>query len=460
MRAFFVLLLAAVVSVPAAAASSRGFLESLPGAQVHLRAGRSTPSLVTNLDVTLPVGDRDAAIARLIVEGADFFGFDSALSTFQPGERPTTFGKVAVHRFAQHHQGLPVLGAEIAVTVDERGRIRMMAVGAERIGLLPIDFRVTEAEAVKAALAHVRPRKWSGQIKSARKAIAEAGDGFRAVWEVRFASAAPIGAWRVLVDAEEPVVHEAANHFMNLNQGLVYPNSPEVDHNTTTQVTLTNLTSTTRLTGASVQMFSDCIPAAMGGDCGPSDRVSLADSNGDYLIAPNEGSVSDGFAEVHTYHHLEQMHAWFKANNFNGLDFVMDVGVNYANDNWGTGMNCNAGYGENAIIVGLCDLSLLGKRGWVNFAYDSLSVMHEYTHGAVDHSAAFVRYKIDDWGLVAQQMGLHEGFADFFPAMVLDDPKIGRHVGPKTGTGEYFRNLEDVRTCPDHVVGESHDDGQ
>jgi uncharacterized protein (TIGR03382 family) len=164
---------------------------------------------------------------------------------------------------------------------------------------------------------------------------------------------------------------------------------------------------------------------------------------------------------VHTYYHLNQMHDYFKTTDgFAGLDYAMPAAVNYTNAS--QGMNCNAAYANRTIMVGLCDVAtaIPGKTGWLNFAYDAVVVMHEYTHGAVAASAALGKYSTDDWGLVGQHVGLNEGYADFFPAVVLDDPMIGRHVGPVFGVPGALRDLEDGKNCPADLFGEPHADGE
>ncbi|HEY3450206.1 MAG TPA: hypothetical protein VGK67_27880 [Myxococcales bacterium] len=444
-----------LLAFPAATSAAPEFLGRNPGAQITLRAGEVAPSLITGLDVPLPDGDRAGAVRAMLIRDAEFFGFDPALSSLV-ALRPQAAGPFAVYRFAQRHLGLPVLGADIAVTVDGQGHVRIVGDALVRLGELPATFLVSAEQATTAAIRAVQPKRWSGEPKLVRQAIAGVAGEWRPVWEVQLSTAEPLGSFHVWVDAFSGEVLQSTNHFFRLNQGYAYPNCPEAGNYTT--VDLANLPSTTGLVGSYVDMYSNCTP---GQDCSAADRKAKPDLGGDYLIAPNEGSLSDGFAEVHTFFHINQMHDWFAATGFTGLDFAMPVAVNYAPVPDYYGMSCNAGYGDSAIMVGLCNLSDYGLgTGFVNFAYDSLSVMHEYTHGAVDHGARVDNYTTDTWGLVGQQMGLHEGFADFFPAVVLDDPKIGRHVGPKTGTGEYFRTLTDFRSCPNDIVGEPHDDGQ
>ena len=431
------------------------FLERNPTAQVTMRTGSAAPSLVTGLDIALPSGDPARTIGELLVREADFLGFDAARTTLEPLE-PRTAGSIEVYRYTQHHQGLPVLGADIAVTVDARQHIRMIGSSLVQLGAMRTRFSVLSSDAVNAAIDGVRPARWSGTPRLVRQAIARVAGEWKPVWEVQLSATQPLGSFHVWVDAETGAMLRTANRVAHLKKGYAYPSCPEAG--TYTPVDLVNIPSTTNLSGAYVDLYSNCSP----GSCASSSRAATPDGNGDYYIAPNEGSPSDGFAEVHTFYHLNQMHDRFAAMGFRGLDFQMRVAVNFALNSFG-GEQCNATYyfNDSTILVGLCNLERYGLgTGAVNFAYDAVVVMHEYTHGAVDHGAALDFYDTDDWGLVGQQMGLHEGFADFFPAVVLDDPRLGRHIGPAFGLGPSMRSLTDFRSCPDDIDGESHYDGQ
>ncbi|MGC4122968.1 MAG: M4 family metallopeptidase [Myxococcales bacterium] len=444
------------LALPAAAAARGNFLERNPQAQVTLRAGTTAPSLVTGLEIPLAAGDATEAVRALLTEEAEFFGFDSALSALE-ARAPQTAGRFTYYRFGQTHLGLPVLGADVVATVDEKGRVRIVGDALVHLGQLPTSFLVTGPQAVAAAVAAVKPVRWSGEPKLVRRAFAGIAGEWRAVWEVVLSVAEPFGSFHVSVDSLTGEVLQAANHRWTLNQGKAYLNCPEAG--SPTQVDLIHMNSTTNLIGSYVEMYSNCMPPNMSqANCSASNRVAKPDTNGDYLFTPNEGSTRDAFAEVHTYYHLNQMHDWFAADGFTGLDFPMKVAVNYTQDFM---MSCNAGYSDDAIVVGLCNLQwMTGSPGYVNFAYDSLSVMHEYSHGAVDNGAAVDWYNVDPMGLVGQQMGLHEGFADFFPAVLLDDPQVGRHVGAKTDGSPYLRTLTEFRSCPANIVGEPHEDGQ
>ncbi len=444
------LLLAALVcptSVRADDRALRRFHEAHPAAQVHQHEATGAASLITDLSVDLPAGAEVPALLRFLDEWPEVLGYEPGLTTFSE-PRKVGAAKATVYRFAQQHQGLPVLSADVAATVDEHGRLVMIGGSLQRLPRIEARFGLSSEQALQTALRRVGATEWSGKPHRVRQAIAAVDGEYRAVWQVEFMAARPLGAWRVLVAPEAPEALSAVNTLRHA-QGYAYPNSPEVGAYQT--VTLDRLTSTTTITGSYVDLYSNCMP---GDDCSASNKKARA-TGGNFLIAPNEGSSSDGFAEVHAYYAIDRLHAWFKSvNNFNGLDFSLPIGVNYT-DPYNQGYDCNAGYGQGSIIVGLCPI---GGGQYRNFAYDAVILMHEYTHGAVDMSAGFADYSTDGWGLVGMPRGLDEGFADSLPALFLDDSVIGRHIG--SAMPEAMRDLSQTHVCPDNLDGESHEDGK
>jgi hypothetical protein len=104
-RLLFAALCTCTLALPTAAAARGSFLERNPSAQITLRAGAAAPSLVTGLDLPVPAGDPAEAIRALLVEDADFFGFDPILSDLE-AKATRTAGPFTVYRFAQTHLGL------------------------------------------------------------------------------------------------------------------------------------------------------------------------------------------------------------------------------------------------------------------------------------------------------------------------------------------------------------------
>lgn len=449
-----ILLPALLLSAAAAQAATpaQRFLQAYPGAGLSLREGSSTPSLVTGFRADLSAkGDRAQAAADFVRGWMDLLGAQGESTTLAPAGEAGVDGVVA-YRFEQRYRGLRVLDRSVVLTVDREGKAFILGNGLEPVAGVPTAFAVTQVRAERAAAEAVKPVSWGGAPARAEQVVAVLPSGPRAVWAVEIAATRPLGRWRVLVDGQTGQLVGRRN-LLRHAKGYVYPNCPE--RGAYQEVALQDLTSTTALSGSVVDVYSNCIPSGpYGTPCDDTFRQALPDSNGDFLYLPQEGNAIDPFAEVMAYYHLSDMKAFFSANGYTGLDdVVMGISVNFTGD---PDMACNAGYLGDSIVVGLCT----DGAAPANFAYDSNIIMHEYTHGAVDHGPALGMAELDDWGLNVMPSGLNEGYADLFPAIAHDDPEIGVHVSTALGEGAAMRDLSVAKTCPDHLVGESHADGE
>ena len=186
-RALPLLLSVAVCSATAFAEERspiRKFLDEHPGATVHLRDGTGTPSLITGLAIEISAGAATPAIADLLAQWSDVLGYEPSLPPF---EAPRVLGAAhaTAYRFSQRHLGLPVLGADVAVSVSEAGHIFMVGNGLERIGRLPTGFDLSASAALRAAVDRLGLLRWSGKPRSVRQVIARVDGEWRATWEVR-----------------------------------------------------------------------------------------------------------------------------------------------------------------------------------------------------------------------------------------------------------------------------------
>jgi Zn-dependent metalloprotease len=419
------------------------FAAAHPAASLSLRDGTAHLSLVTGLPAAELPGQDAAEKARLFVEGwADLLGYDPALTRLEP-RRAVSVGSLTARRFAQRHQGLEVVGGDVVVSQDGSGQVTVSN-GLERLGRLSLEFTVPQEKAVAAAVALAQPKIWSGAPMKVEQVVARGPQGWRAAWAVELGAAVPLGRWRYFVDAQTGAV--LGRHDLSRSvKGYAYRTCPE--DGPYEKFDLTDLLSTTMLSGKYLDMYSGCIPVpGMGTICSDTYRQAKPDANGDYLLLPREGQTTDAFAEVMAYARVSFMRDWFVANGFNALTTTFGVSVNFTADQ---DMACNAQYVGDGIVVGLC---------WqTNFAYDASVVMHEYTHGAVDVSSALANPEIDDWGLNLMPGGLNEAYADFFPAVALDDARIGKHL---ESSGSELRNLAQATNCPAGLVGEVHEDGR
>jgi hypothetical protein len=200
-------------------------------------------------------------------------------------------------------------------------------------------------------------------------------------------------------------------------------------------------------------------------------------TDGTYLhITPpaSDGDGSDSFAEVMMYHHVTTIHDHYW-NTF-GLAHLENkkmralVNVQVFIDMLGMWLGIlNAAYvpaqtgsilkqyfgvdlnkGEDAIIF------LQDSIYNVDIAYEAAAIYHEYTHAAIGANALWEPAK-DAHGLDPTPKALNEALADYLPCSFLDNPKHGTYA---LAAADSMRDLTEVYTCPEHVIGEEHYDGQ
>ncbi len=143
-------------------------------------------------------------------------------------------------------------------------------------------------------------------------------------------------------------------------------------------------------------------------------------------------TTQEEVAQINGFVHTNIAHAFVKSLDplNTALDFPIPCVTN-------SGTSCNAFYldGEIHFAVAASDC--------VNTCYSTI-VYHEYGHALLDQMYGF------DPG------AYHEGMADAFTALLIDDPNIGLEFE----SGAVLRNVDTMdRTYPEHVTGESHDAG-
>ena len=86
-----------------------------------------------------------------------------------------------------------------------------------------------------------------------------------------------------------------------------------------------------------------------------------------------------------------------------------------------------------------------------NPSLDNDVIFHEYGHAIVHHVQAMLISRTWQWD------AMHEGFADYWAAIMNDDPLIGEGV---SSDPSLWRNLENNLRYPDDFIYEPHHDGQ
>jgi hypothetical protein len=188
----------------------------------------------------------------------------------------------------------------------------------------------------------------------------------------------------------------------------------------------------------------------------------------DVINADENIDVSDFYAELSMYAHAERFIEAMKAKGI--LEFRCELASMLANVRK---LEPSSAFDwsplNNAYYTDQCDpeegpTMLFGQGSEVDFGYDGDVVYHELGHGMValltPDGLGEVRMRHD--GTLGDASGLNESMADYFSIMLTDDPHLAEYVGRfgPGGGGPYIRNAENSYTCPDDVVGRSHDDGE
>jgi hypothetical protein len=210
------------------------------------------------------------------------------------------------------------------------------------------------------------------------------------------------------------------------------------------------------------------------------ERTAAPGPGGDYLhIAPPPKADATGpssFAEVMMYHHLTALHDHYRERyGIKHIDKPVRAIVNLQGyvDAFGRWIGLpNANFipvehtkllkslvgvdileGEEALVFGYNNIS--PQIGQVNFAFDAMTIYHEYTHFTIG-GQRLLEPAVDRYGPDASPIALNEAFADYFPSSFLDTPLAG---GTYT-LGKLARNLDNDYRHPEHLTGETHIDGE
>ena len=385
-------------------------------------------------------GDHVQAAKRFVEEHAGQFGAKGAVLVL----KATTHGPLGdVHRFQQRHDGLAVLGGEIAVTVID-GQIR-----ATSGRLYPLPAQASQVPVISETQARDRLQRTQPQLKIRQmlQAWQPQGNGLKRVWLANAISYSPFGLWQLYLAAESGEVIWGKS-TMQHSKGNVYSLNPSVGQ--LVEQPITGLEEPTTLRGS----FADvqrCSYADTGLNC---DRLATSDAEGNFLYQPEEPSYEDPFAEVQAYYHVDSFHRWLKDSfgfSRKGVVQYIDVMVNFRQEGgYHGGAVANAFFGD---VNGDGRGDLVFGQAQRDFAYDADVIYHEFTHSVVAETAN-LEIGIDKLGMNIMPAALNEAFADLFSSAFAGDGKVGEYAG-----NGGIRDLNGSAICPDHLVGESHSDG-
>jgi hypothetical protein len=266
----------------------------------------------------------------------------------------------------------------------------------------------------------------------------------------------------------------------------VYVDNPLEDKKQTTQVLLQHVTDPEGLLNGPYVRVWNCVNEAGGetinighgtsattGKMCPREQRAKPGPDGTYLQITPPAVDADGhtsFAEIMMYHHVTTIHDHYRDSfGLSWIDKPLRAIVNLQtySDKTGTWSGyANAAYMpkvDSGSLVTMLGVDLLQGddgivfgylNGDVNFSFDASVIYHEYTHFVMG-GQVLLEYALDKYGVDPTPPALNEALADYFASSYLKNPKLGSY-----SLGSQMRDLTRVLRCPDHLVGESHYDGE
>ncbi|QQR90597.1 MAG: hypothetical protein IPJ88_02305 [Myxococcales bacterium] len=251
------------------------------------------------------------------------------------------------------------------------------------------------------------------------------------------------------------------------NKGWVYDPNPDKAFSAISEVTLDGLdTNALILSGNSIEV-STCVLA---NDSCTAVHYAIADAQGDFFYEPDEASESDAFAEVNAFFHLQRAADYFNDQHqsrwsCNCGSPVLNAFINP--DVEEKAVSSLAFYQYNDCSSFSCGYVVLSKtvdqQGLVrSTAYDGDLLYHEYVHAIVDERNQNPGYSEDELGASYEAGAVSEAIADYFAAVISNDPQIGEHFAgigsvPEKGA---LRDISQRLSCPEDLSGQRHRDGR
>jgi hypothetical protein len=379
-------------------------------------------------------------------------------------------------RFTQTHDGLPVLGSEVVVVVDNDQRVRELKLDHEpKVHTAEPARDATKlkpAEAVKKAKQAVGATVVKPKPPAPVEGFYPTPDGLRRVYVVKIATRGEEPHdWRVVIDAYTGEVLEREDLIVHIDgEGLVFDPNPVVTANNATfrdpdaTVAACNFAGTARATidGQRVTRTLRDIklengkhkldgPFARMRDFGEPPTTFPEEANaGDF----NYSSGDDRFEAVNVYYHVDTLQR-----------YLQSIGITTAHNSV---IECDPHFG-----TGEAPAFFSPEDGGLHFSdsgpcradrgEDGHCIVHEYGH-------AIQNDQVPEWGEVNPVTGrretraMGEGFGDALATIFFSDHGGGfeREVFEQWVFGDTggLRRVDGTKVYPTDWAGEEHADGE
>ena len=474
-RSLSVLLsLVLIVTSPAAFAAKPdhtpgGPPEILPDeSQATFQRGNSRVSVETGLalamrrvDHRVTPGQPEVMAMQFLLERGTELGLGADLSDLTV--RATRFSPAGdTIRFQQHVDGVPVYGAEIAVTVDRDANVDFVMNGYKPNARVHTTPRLNAAEARALALGYLETEDIG--FERTGLVVYHNRGASRLAWKVELEPVSgPVGSWELLVDANSGQIFRAQNRAVRVNgDGDVFdpdPLSSALAQYGDPGYTDGGDSDTPELVA---EIFNrPLLDITFDGTnhnlVGPWAEIRDFENPSTGLFAQPSSSfnftrVQQGFEAVNTYYHIDTVMRYLNVTlGLNITPYQYNGGVRF--DPHGLNGSDNSHYltGSGQVSFG---------EGGVDDAEDADVVIHELGHG------------LHDWvtnGGLSQVNGLSEGVGDFvaqsysrsFNQWAPADPEY-QWVFHWDGHNEFWggRTTGYGAIYPGGLVGQIHTDGQ
>ena len=333
-------------------------------------------------------------------------------------ERVQDSGTARHVTFAHRVQGIRVRGETVAVHVTPDGAVSAL-MGTYHPAAVSADAVAVDASAATArASAYLGVTGLRAPVKTERVFVPVDGTLVPA-WEVKMASARPLGDFEMVVDARNGAMLGGENRLAHATgTGSSYEHHPLAGDATT--VSLPDMDDSGTLTGAYAKVLN-----AKG--------AGATSATHEYNFQPDDTH----FDEVMVYYHLQKIHAYFAGIGFHDRDKPMEATVHYGD-----------AY-DNAFYSPWADNLSFGDGNQLNDLSKEDTVMyHEYTHAV---SGSICDLSGEEGG------AMNEGYSDYFACNLINDDKIGVWVMHKLGK-PWMRIMNNKAHYPEDIHHEVHAD--
>jgi hypothetical protein len=404
-------------------------------------------------------------------------------------------------RFAQLHQGVPVVGANATVRVTASNVVTQVGTTLQTGLPASVSPTVSAADAAQRAQQRIA---LAVSPRDGHLVLVPTREGVKLVWAFLPVVPRELGTVpRILVDAHTGEILQVRDMALRGEaKASVYPSNPLASP------ALQLLPLAMAPTDAAGKLSNDYLVAL---NCVGDGVIKEANFNGfplkiracelkqmaspnaegNYVASPTDDpakkkeSGSDTFSEVSMYYHAARIYSYFRGlqGDVDGqvvvekplraianlrLDSALASGniqslpgselIPFSNAFYSP---AGGGLGDAfAQVYGFNDGAMWFFQGpKKDYAYDGDVIYHEFIHAVVNATLQLGQWAEDKYGLTAAPGSMNEGLADYFAAAVSGDADLGEYAARDIDARmKSIRTLANKDRCPTEIVGEVHYD--